>query len=160
GGDQLWHHIPDVATANVMGVDWNALPMYGELPGPAGDELPSVTAPVGQPSGVSVTQPTSGDLMPALSTTSMHPIHPSATGTPIPSPGPGVTAPSVAGPGSTNQENEARALLFAESTQGADDGSSNWSQRVRELYAFQYLTYVGGFTAEGAAGVIGNLLQE
>jgi hypothetical protein len=40
--DGTYSLIPDVATANAMRLDWNALESVGELPGPAGDPLPSV----------------------------------------------------------------------------------------------------------------------
>jgi hypothetical protein len=40
--DGTYSLIPDVATANAMRLDWNALESVGELPGPAGEPLPSV----------------------------------------------------------------------------------------------------------------------
>src|ERR1700739_2826988 len=39
-GPSPW--IPHVATANAIGVDWNALELADELPGPVGDPLPAV----------------------------------------------------------------------------------------------------------------------
>ena len=37
-----YHQVPDVATANALGVDWNSLDVEDALPGPAGDPLPAV----------------------------------------------------------------------------------------------------------------------
>lgn len=44
GDDGLWHHIPDPETADSLGIDWNAIPMYDQLPGDMGGELSSVAA--------------------------------------------------------------------------------------------------------------------
>lgn len=40
----VWRHVPDVPTANAMGVDWTALDAEDSLPGPQGDDWPSVDA--------------------------------------------------------------------------------------------------------------------
>ncbi len=40
--DGAYHWIPNVGTANALGVDWNNLQMIDELPGPSGDPLPAV----------------------------------------------------------------------------------------------------------------------
>ena len=40
--DGYYHWIPDVATANADGVDWNNLSIVDALPGPAGDPLPAI----------------------------------------------------------------------------------------------------------------------
>src|SRR5689334_5553882 len=42
GDDGVYRWIPDVATANALGVNWNDLQLVDELPGPAGDPLPVV----------------------------------------------------------------------------------------------------------------------
>lgn len=44
-GAGVWRHIPDVDTANAMGLDWNGLTGVDEVPGPTGDDWPSVQAP-------------------------------------------------------------------------------------------------------------------
>jgi hypothetical protein len=41
-GSYSW--IPDVATANAMGLDWNSLQPVDTLPGPAGPQFPAVAA--------------------------------------------------------------------------------------------------------------------
>jgi hypothetical protein len=58
GDDGQWHHVPDVDTANALGVDWNALPQYDVLPGDVGDELPSIAsqAPAPPPAATPVMQ--------------------------------------------------------------------------------------------------------
>jgi hypothetical protein len=45
----LWKHIPDPATFAALGLDWNAISWYGELPGSIGDELPSAAPPSATP---------------------------------------------------------------------------------------------------------------
>ena len=40
--DGVYHWIPDLATANAMGLDWDNINYVDELPGPAGDPFPSV----------------------------------------------------------------------------------------------------------------------
>jgi hypothetical protein len=42
--DDQWHHIPDVATFEAMRLDWSAITWYGDLPGTAGEPLPSSAA--------------------------------------------------------------------------------------------------------------------
>ena len=42
GDDGNYHWIPDVATANAMGVDWNSLTFEDTLDAPVGDAFPSV----------------------------------------------------------------------------------------------------------------------
>jgi hypothetical protein len=42
GTDGSYHWIPDVATANAMGLDWNALTFEDTLDAPVGDASPSV----------------------------------------------------------------------------------------------------------------------
>src|SRR5207248_2527852 len=37
--DGVYHWVPNVATANALGVDWNDLVLADELPGPLGDPL-------------------------------------------------------------------------------------------------------------------------
>jgi hypothetical protein len=42
GDDGSYHLIPDVATANAMGLDWNDLDEVDSVPGDVGDAYPSV----------------------------------------------------------------------------------------------------------------------
>jgi len=42
GDDGNYHWVPDVATANAMGVDWNSLTFEDTLDAPVGDAFPSV----------------------------------------------------------------------------------------------------------------------
>lgn len=49
GDSQTWRHIPDVDTANAMGVDWNNLAEDDSLPGPQGPDWPSVDQPSAPP---------------------------------------------------------------------------------------------------------------
>lgn len=39
---EAWRHIPDVATANAMGLDWNNLDRVEEVPQPTGPDWPSL----------------------------------------------------------------------------------------------------------------------
>lgn len=39
----FWRHVPDVATANAMGLDWNNMTDVGAAPTPTGPDWPSVT---------------------------------------------------------------------------------------------------------------------
>jgi hypothetical protein len=40
--DGPWHYVPDPETFNALGLDWNAISWYGELPGSIGEPLPSL----------------------------------------------------------------------------------------------------------------------
>ncbi|HEY4441650.1 MAG TPA: hypothetical protein VGN14_14420 [Candidatus Elarobacter sp.] len=40
-----WRHIPDVATANAMGLDWNTLVATSTIPTPTGPDWPTIAAP-------------------------------------------------------------------------------------------------------------------
>jgi hypothetical protein len=102
GSDGLWHHIPDVATANAIGIDWNNLPSYDTLPGPTGDELPSVVGPSSTPTapppstGVNRVQPATGETIPGDWTTAdLLAVQPTAAGTPIPNAKDAMAPPSV-----------------------------------------------------------------
>lgn len=69
GDAGVWRHVPDVDTANALGVDWNNLQALDDVPGPVGDEWPSVA--------------------------SASPVPPATSGEPVPPPAP---APSTAAP--------------------------------------------------------------
>jgi hypothetical protein len=60
-GEGAWHHIPDVQTFNALGLDWNAIAWYGELPGDIGDPIEPV--PPDASSSAGLTPPSSTGVL-------------------------------------------------------------------------------------------------